>query len=169
MRSMRHRRPGVRVAALVAIAVLVPACSDGDGSDGAAVESEQEEPSTDEVESDAEETRAAVSEEPPRPDLGLPSIELTTPATGGGPWPELAWEPVDGADRYSVTLYSPQGGAYWAWNGSETAVIVGGFEESPPSDASVEPRLQPDMTWDVVAHDADGELIAQSGVRPIGP
>lgn len=100
--------------------------------------------------------------------LGL-TIELTTPVDGGGPWWELAWEPVDEADGYSVTVYSPQGRAYWAWNGAETSVVVGGFDEPPPSDASVEPRLEPGMTWDVVAYDAEEAMIAQSGVRPIGP
>src|SRR6056297_922130 len=115
------------------------------------------------------EEQTQVAEQPPRPDLGLPTVELTTSPDGAGARPELAWRPVDAAASYVVTLYDPDGGAYWAWSGVGTSVVVGGFDPRPAEGSGVAPRVQAGMTWDVTAHGADDELIAQSGVRPIGP
>ncbi len=94
---------------------------------------------------------------------------LTTPAEGGGQWPELAWETVADADHYAVTLYDPDDVAYWAWRGTDVSVVAGGFDPAPPEGSGVAPRVREGMTWDVVALDDSGDLIAQSGVRPISP
>lgn len=188
-----HRHLGgvmlrARSVLAVALAVAVAACSSGEDGQppGEAVDTDEvgeaSEPPDDE---DAAEPtdggsepqpteepvpeEPAVTEAPPRPDLGLPGIELTTPAAGGGSWPDLAWDPVDGAAAYTVTLYDPQGSAYWAWTGDGTTVVVGGFAAAPSEGSGVAPRIQPGMSWDVTAHGDDGGLLAQSGERPIGP
>jgi len=178
------RRPfgrGMLRAVVCGVAVTLAACSSPDGSAAGddvdlAVEEVQElEPEVTTGAEGAEDGSAeqgpeeSVAQDPPRPDLDLPEITLTTPAEGGGRWPELAWEPVASADRYAVTLYDPDGVAYWAWRGTEASVIAGGFAPPPPEGSGAAPRVRDGMTWDVVALDEAGELIAQSGVRPIAP
>lgn len=119
---------------------------------------------------DEEPSFVEVDEQPPRfayPDVD--GIELLTSGAGGGPWPVLAWEPVEGAQSYSVTLYAESGAVYWRWRGETTEVRVGGFAEEPAPDAPLSPRVEGDMLWDVLARDADGSVIAQSGERPIAP
>jgi len=178
--SSRHR-PDHR--ALVSVACVLPlllaGCSSPDpptADDEADVVVEDVEEVEPEVTTDAgapeedpAEPEPVVEEDPPRPDLGLPEMVLATPAEGGGQWPELAWEPTAGADNYAVTLYDPDDVAYWAWQGSDVSVIAGGFDPAPPEGSGVAPRVREGMTWDVVALDEDGGLIAQSGVRPISP
>lgn len=176
------RRPFARRAPIgVACALLVTlaACSSPDDSaadDGADVVVEgveEAEPAVTTDDGAAEDEPAdpdqIVDEGPPRPDLGLPEMVLTTPAQGGGQWPELAWESVASADHYAVTIYDPDDVAYWAWRGTGVSVIVGGFDPAPPEGSGVAPRVREGMTWDVVALDDSGGLIAQSGVRPISP
>lgn len=110
-----------------------------------------------------------VEEAPPPIVLpGVDEVVLTTPAEDQGARPTLGWEPVDGAVTYHLTVYDPDGAAYWAWTSEDTEVILGGFEEVPPEQAQG-PRLTGPKTWHVLARDADGEVIAQSGVRPIAP
>ncbi|MFP4233782.1 MAG: hypothetical protein ACLFUG_02505 [Nitriliruptoraceae bacterium] len=83
-----------------------------------------------------------------------------------GPDPEPAWEPVSGAESYSVTLFAGPGErAYWAWRGAEASVVVGGSQQRTAGG----PQLHPGMTWSVVAFAADGSLVDHSGERPIGP
>ncbi len=96
-------------------------------------------------------------------------IELRTSGAAGGPWPVLEWETIDGAESYGVTLYAASGEVYWRWRGEDTEVRVGGFPEEPDPDAALAPRVEEDMTWDVVARDGAGSVIAQSGERPISP
>jgi hypothetical protein len=164
---------------LGAIVVVLAACSSpqesatGEDAD-AAVEDVESDVTTDAGTTDAgpvedDDAEPIVEEGRPRPDLGLPDLALTTPVQGGGQWPELSWETVASADRYTVTLYDPDGLAYWAWRGSEPTVVAGGFNTPPEEGSGVTPRVRAGMTWDVVARDASGELIAQSGVRPIEP
>jgi hypothetical protein len=182
-----HRQRNItrRTGIALCVALLAAACSDDapPGDEAVAADAVVDEvtdgqdaasdPATDGSGLGLEEETGAddpvVVESPPRPDLGQPTIQLATPARGGGPWPELAWRGVDGADSYTVTLYDVQGGAYWAWSGAETSVVVGGFASVPPEGSGVAPRVQPGMSWDVTAHGDDGGLIAQSGERPIGP
>ena len=123
-------------------------------------------PSEGEGEGEDDNNAAAVIEEPPRLDLGVPAMQLLTPATGVGVRPELAWEPVQGAQRYSLTLHrEDEAAAYWAWSGTETTVRVGPTEDLSVGGAHVEPG----MTWWVVAFDETGTVVAQSGERPIAP
>lgn len=173
-RFSRCARVGVAGVLLVTLA----ACSSPDApvaDDEADVviedveEPESEVPSDTEADEDVAEPEPVVDEDPPRPDLGLPGIVLTTPAQGGGEWPELAWEAVAAADHYAVTLYDPDDVAYWAWRGTDVSVIAGGFDPAPPEGSGVAPRVRQGMTWDVVALDGSGDLIAQSGLRPISP
>lgn len=96
---------------------------------------------------------------------GLPAIVQLTPLAGGGPRPLLEWQPVDGAARYDVTLYAPDGSGYWAWHGAETSVVVGQLATAEQSG----PRVSPGMTWAVLALDHDGIPVASSAVRPIAP
>ncbi len=176
-----HRRfnRGARALAACAFLVILAGCSSPDESaaeDGADVVVEDVEeveaevsPDDDAPEDETPEPEPVVDEDPPRPDLGLPGMVLTTPAEGGGEWPELAWESVAGADEYAVTVYDPDDVAYWAWQGTDVSVIAGGFDPAPPEGSGVAPRIRAGMTWDVVALDESGGLIAQSGVRSISP
>lgn len=101
---------------------------------------------------------------------GLGTVTLTTPQTGGGVKPLLAWEPVDGAALYTVIVFAPDGGAYWAWEGESTSVTLGGgAPSSPPAGDRAGPVLQAGMAWSVIARDADGAIIAASGRQLIGP
>jgi hypothetical protein len=96
---------------------------------------------------------------------GLVPIVQLTPLADGGPRPLLEWEPVEGAVRYDVTLYAPDGAGYWAWHGAETSVVVGQLATAEQSG----PRVSPGMTWAVLALDEGGIPIASSAVRPISP
>lgn len=180
------RRPGrYGVVASVLVSALVLAGCDGEDEATEPTETETgeaEEPAEPGVQPDGETRDEAgeeadpaaepeeVDEDPPRVDVpGAEAMELTTPGTVPGAWPVLAWEPADGAASYEVTLYAASGQAYWSWNGETTEVRVGGFSEEPAEDSSIGPRVHEPMTWDVVARDADGEIVAQSGERPIAP
>lgn len=104
--------------------------------------------------------------DPPRL-AGLPPVELTTEQQGGGDRPLLEWSSVDGADYYGVHLYAPDESIYWTWLGHETSVFVGG--ETQLSDTMPGPSVVDEMTWSVVAYDAELLPIAVSNVRPISP
>lgn len=180
-RPQRSAQRGAHACALaVCLAVVLVGCTDGSASSDApdmGGDESDEGPTDDEVADATEPDEAAsdgddrtgvpaeVVEGPPRLDFGLPAMDLIAPASGGGPRPELAWEPVEGADEYSLTIYREDDVAYWAWTGPETSVRVGRTE-----DLSVGgPRIEAGMTWTVLAFDADGQVIAQSGERPIAP
>lgn len=106
-----------------------------------------------------------VTELAPRLAFDVPPITLTTPASGGGDQPLLAWDPVDGADHYVVTLYAgPDAPALWTWRTSATEVVVGVV-----TDRRGGPRVADGTTWEVTAFDGQRQLIAQSGERPIAP
>jgi hypothetical protein len=94
------------------------------------------------------------------------ALELLTPAAGNGPRPDLAWTPVPGAQAYHLVLYGPDGMGYWAWQGAGSSVPLGGATLEPGAPG---PSLTDGMTWDVVAYDARGTLIAASGRQPIEP
>ena len=106
-----------------------------------------------------------IPEEVFMPGLGLTPIDQITPIDGGGPRPLLAWEPVPGADRYTVLVMDEEGKPWWAWTGEGESVVLGGV------DASAEiggPQAGPGVTWVVFAHDNGGSLIAVSPARPVG-
>jgi hypothetical protein len=94
-------------------------------------------------------------------------MTLTTPTSGGGIRPVLAWDPVDGADWYGVYLYAPNHKLYWSWQGRESSVPVGGRPKL--NDDSLGPSAVVGMTWSVIAYDAEDLPVASGGPRPIGP
>ena len=153
-----------RVAALTLLLLALAACDDGSASDDPPADAtvEEVEPAADEPD-EADEAAAAG---PARPDLELPGVELTAPASGQGPRPELTWEPVDDAATYAVTLYAgPEAPAVWSWRGEDTSVRVGFVDDATAGG----PNVTEGMTWAVIALDADDEPIAQSEQRRIGP
>lgn len=99
--------------------------------------------------------------------LGLDSMVILTPVSGGGDRPDLAWEPVSGAALYHVTLLAPDGTVYWGWSGSETSVPVGGFPRLVPE--ATGPRIIADMSWTVTATGVDDVPIAVGGPSPLSP
>lgn len=100
-------------------------------------------------------------------DFGLGHIDTTTPTSGGGTRPELAWEGVDGAHEYRVTVFAPSGGPYWATQTDNTRVHVGG--EPQLNEEAAGPSISPGMTWQVMAVDVERRLVAVSGRAPISP
>lgn len=182
MVGLRRRLPRCpRTSWVVAscLAVLMLAgCSDdpdeqpgetAEGLEGASAAEEgpdaAEAPDEDAVTEEAD-TPSASPEGPPRPDLGLPELALTTPQSGEGPRPELTWEPVEGASTYAVTVYAGPGErARWSWRGGATSVRVGFVEDTSVGG----PNILEGMTWTVVAFDAEDRPIAQSGERPLSP
>lgn len=173
-----------RLATLSIAALLLVGCTDlfaellgaeEEASDGEVVEEPSEATETESheepVDVAGEEPEKASSvadapEGPPRPDLGLPEMVLTTPQAGEGPRPVLTWEPVDGAATYAVTVYAGAGeAARWSWRGQETSVRVGFVEDTTVGG----PNVIDGMTWGVLALDSDDEPIAQSNERPLAP
>ena len=98
--------------------------------------------------------------------LGDAPIVQTTPTSGGGDRPVLAWEAVDGAADYVVMVHDADDSPYWAWTTEDTSVRVG-LTDRP--DAAPGPRVTDGMTWVVVARDAGGIPVASSPRRPIAP
>lgn len=173
-----------RIAALSVAAFLLVGCSElfaellgdeevrGDAevveepSEAAETGNPEEAPDTAAEEPEEASTVADEPEGPPRPDLGLPEVVLTTPQAGEGPRPLLTWEPVDGAATYAVTVYAGAGeAARWSWRGEETSVRVGFVEDTTVGG----PNVIEGMTWGVLALDGDDEPIAQSNERPLDP
>lgn len=99
---------------------------------------------------------------------GVAEITLTTPATGAGLKPLLAWEPLSGAVEYQVTVYTPAKQPYWAWSGAAASVYLGGGEAPPPEDAAG-PVVSEGMYWAVLAFDAEGLIAGSSALAPISP
>jgi hypothetical protein len=95
-------------------------------------------------------------------------ITLTTPQEGVGVKPQFAWEPLDGATWYTLVLYTADREPYWAWEGADTSIYLGG-NDTPPSEDSAGPVLSADMSWAVMAFDGDDRLIGSSVLRPISP
>ena len=100
--------------------------------------------------------------------LGIGQVSLLTEVQGGGEMPLFAWGPVAGADRYQVVVFDEAGEPYWAWEGAQTQVYMGGAESQPPADSSG-PVVGAGYTWAVVAYDANGQILASSELRFISP
>lgn len=100
---------------------------------------------------------------------GLSEIVLLTPAEGVGLKPGFEWQTVNGAVRYALLVYHPNGQPYWAWEGSGTSVYLGGGDSQAPPEDSAGPILLDGMSWGVMAFDAADLLIASSAMRPISP
>ncbi len=98
----------------------------------------------------------------------LDAIVVDNPPTSNGERPLLAWEPVDGASRYALTLAELGGTVYWAWTGTSNAVWLGGQNDEPPPDAAG-PVLVEELVMRVVAFDESNAIIAASTPTPITP
>lgn len=99
--------------------------------------------------------------------LGVPSIEVLTPASGGGERPVLEWAAIDGTDRYDVVALTAEGEPYWAWVGSTNSVVFGGGDaDAGPGQLAV---VYGPLTWTVAAFGADGQLLALSDPAPLAP
>lgn len=99
---------------------------------------------------------------------GMTRITVTTPASGNGEFPLLAWESVEGVELYALTLTASDGQSYWAWSGPETEVYLGGLAEQPAPESSG-PYLFEPMTLLVVGLGADGDVVASSEANVIAP
>jgi hypothetical protein len=106
-------------------------------------------------------TSTAPQDSPIAADMGLATMVILTPEEGVGERPDLAWEPVEGATMYRVTVLGPDGTLYWGWAGEETSVPLGGFPRL--EDAASGPRVVSGMTWTVVALDGDLVPVAVGG------
>jgi hypothetical protein len=98
---------------------------------------------------------------------GVTTIVQLTPTEGVGLHPLFEWEAVPGAVLYSLTLHTADDRPYWAWEGTETSIYLGGAVQL--ADDSVGPRLYEPMTWTVFAFDADGMIVGSSPARPVAP
>lgn len=109
-------------------------------------------------------TTSTVPEEPATlfAELAGESIVLLTPATGNGPKPLLAWEPVPGATTYDLIVNTADGAPYWAWRGTTPQVWLGGSQTEPSPDTEG-PVLTGPMLLTVVATDDSGAPIAAIG------
>lgn len=187
--SRQRRRRGrahVRTLAPLLAALLVLVACDDDAStsepteDRDAAVDDEVEPEDAAVEDDAEPddadgdggTAPSASEQEQPPRLPVPdaaAIELHTPVSGEGAWPQLDWAAVTNAERYRLTVYGPDGRAFWRWTGTDDQVVFGGFTRSPEDGSAVTPQVLDGMSWSVIAFDADGRIVAQSDERPLGP
>lgn len=145
---------------LAAVMVILMACGGGDAdptTTGPSPTSATTGPAPDETST----TSPRVLTSPIAEDVGLESMVILTPTEGVGERPDLAWEPVEGASTYRVTVLTPDGSFYWGWLGPETSVPLGGFPKL--IDGATGPRVVSGMTWTVVAFDADMVPLAVGG------
>ena len=102
-------------------------------------------------------------------DLGLAPLQLLEPATtAAGNRPTFRWSAVEGATSYLLAILDAANEPVWAWQGTATEVILGGWDQTPPDDAPG-PLITGPGQWFVVAVGADGVPIANSVLRPITP
>lgn len=99
---------------------------------------------------------------------GISTIELLTDTQGVGTKPLLEWKALSGAVRYELIVYDDLGAPYWAWDGAQTEVYLGGGNTQPPAD-SAGPSVGAGYSWSVVAFNGNDKVIAASEVRSISP
>ncbi len=90
---------------------------------------------------------------------GVAEIELLTPTSGNRPYALLEWSAVPGATEYTVSVFNPDGRAWWAWSGPDLAVTLGGLDTDVDLGG---PRAGEGVTWFVVARDTQGTLLGVS-------
>jgi len=101
--------------------------------------------------------------------LGLAPLELLEPATtASGNRPTFRWSAIEGATSYLLAILDAANDPVWAWQGTATEVILGGWDQTPPDDAPG-PLITGPGQWFVVGVGADGVPIASSVLRPITP
>jgi hypothetical protein len=176
-RSTGTKRRDLLLGIVFVSSVVAASCTGGGASDPPDVSAAPTTPTTSTVStsaaSDVTEAESSVTEPREAPDsrirelLDVPPIELLTAESGGGTRPELAWEPVDEAFFYNVVLLDPTGRGYWGWEGTATAVHVGG--EPVIKEGLSGPSVIDGMSWQVAAYDSDLNLIALSRKQPIAP
>jgi len=101
-----------------------------------------------------------VDESVPWLDLGVPLVDGLEAEDGPDGF-VLTWNAVDGADRYEVLAFDPDGGLAWTSVGDETEALLGG--PAPVLGSALE-QLSAGSTWVVLAVDADGIDVAVSAV-----
>jgi hypothetical protein len=166
--KMKHRRSLITLVVMVLVAV---ACGLPFGGNGAEPQAGTTPASGEQVESPTEAPTNVPTEVPSEPFLSVPGIgrvNLLTDVQGGGEKPSLAWESIPGADRYQLVVFDEAGEPYWAWEGAQTQVYMGGSESQPPADSSG-PVVGVGYSWAVVAYDANGQITASSELRPVSP
>jgi hypothetical protein len=84
--------------------------------------------------------------------------EIALSPTEPGPRPTLAWESVDGAALYQLTVLDSDGAPYWSWSGTEASVPLGGMDNPDAIGAWVFEEL----SWMVVARDTSGAPLGMS-------
>ena len=156
---------------LTAVFLVAGACSTGDGDAGSTPVTTSTTAATSTIAATSttavqEATSPVTSQNEPLLVGAEPVIQLTA-SEGVGRRPTLAWDPVDGAASYFLVVKDASGAAYWAWDGSETSVPLGGAEF--PADFGNGPIIGPGFTWSVSAYAADGTFVAISGDRPVSP
>ena len=165
---MKHTRLLIALVVMVLVAI---ACGLPSGGNGVESQSGTTPVSSEQIESPTEALTKVPTEIPSEPFLRVPGIErvnLLTDVQGGGEKPLLAWESIPGADRYQLIVFDEAGEPYWAWQGSQTQVYMGGSESQPPADSSG-PAVGAGYRWAVVAYDAKEEIVASSELKPISP
>lgn len=102
-------------------------------------------------------------------EIGLAKVVVIGPAaTAAGDRPTFSWEPVERAARYTLAVLTGANEPLWAWDGTATSVILGGWPSAPPADAPG-PLLIGPGAWFVVAYDAAGAPLAVSDVLAVSP
>lgn len=81
--------------------------------------------------------------------------------------PLFAWAPVEGAARYSLLVFGEDGSAYWAWDGTDTQVHLGGGRDEPLPEDAEGPTIEHATSWFVVASAPDGTPLAASAEHPL--
>ena len=130
------------------LALLLAACGGGDDPD----------------DSGSPATRATATTDASATEPAVPGVELleVEPVDTSAPRPLFAWAAVNGAARYSLLVLGDDGAAYWAWEGAETQVHLGGGTDEPLPDDAEGPTVDHAASWFVVAHDEAGTPIAAS-------
>jgi hypothetical protein len=138
----------VRKVCLVAALVLLAGCSGGGGSSSARPETGS----------------TVAGEQSVAERLGIAEVVLAEPEAG----PVFSWEPVDGAATYRLVVLDGDGRAYWAWEGPDTTVALGGGTEAWPKGSGA-PHAGEGYTWSVSALAADGTPVGISAAAPVLP
>lgn len=99
---------------------------------------------------------------------GIESIHLLTDVQRVGDKPLFSWESISDAGRYQLIVFDENGEPYWAWEGTQSQVYMGGSDDQPPADSSG-PSIAADYHWAVVAYDSSGQVLASSELRQISP
>ncbi len=97
-----------------------------------------------------------------------PSMTLVAPAAAdAGTSPTFAWQAVPDAADYRLSVVAADG-PVWAWSGTATEVVFGGYEAAPATGVGAL-RLTRAAWWSVAAYAADGALLAVSDLRAVSP